>query len=153
MLTKHHPSKRSALRGLAYSLLALPVVVSGNSARASLDQTETPAANARPTETTQGAQHLQPFGGSSDILKVKAEDAAIVALSGKSLLELRLETRVHDILWQGVMDGTYEYLCIDGYCFFLDYSPTDNELYAYDWLGLQYLVRRKVRVAWDAVTP
>lgn len=150
MLIKQHQIKRSAARALVYSLLAVPAVALGGPADAVTVQTGTSPSENAPHRT---AQPWRPYGGSSDILKVKAEDASIVALTGQSLLELRLEPKVHDILWQGVMDGTYEYLCIDGYCFFLDFSPTDNELYAYDWLGLQYLVRRKVRIRSDATNP
>jgi hypothetical protein len=88
------------------------------------------------------AEHVQT-GGSSDILRVTGSDATIVAFSGQSLLELRIEPSIHAILWDGVLDGTYQYLSVDDYYFFLDFSPSEQVLYAYDWLGLAYRVLAK----------
>jgi hypothetical protein len=80
------------------------------------------------------------LGGSSDILVVKPEDAKIVALTENAFLEIVLEPGVFQMFWDGVRDGTYEYLSINDCRFFVTYAPHSNSIYAYDWLGLQYLV-------------
>lgn len=80
------------------------------------------------------------LGGSSDILIVKPEDAQIVALSANALLEIIIEPSVYQVFWDGVLDGAYEYLSINDCRFFVAYSPHSHSIYAYDWLGLQYLV-------------
>jgi hypothetical protein len=80
------------------------------------------------------------LGGSSDILVVKPEDAKIMALTENAFLEIVLEQSIYQVFWDGVRDGTYEYLSIDDCRFFVNYAPHSNSIYAYDWLGLQYLV-------------
>jgi hypothetical protein len=80
------------------------------------------------------------LGGSSDILVVKPEDAKIRALTENAFLEIVLEQSIYQVFWDGVRDGTYEYLSIDDCRFFVTYAPHSDSIYAYDWLGLQYLV-------------
>ena len=86
-----------------------------------------------------------PAGGSSDILKVNPKDASFVAMVPGALLELRIEPSVYDLLWDGVLEGTYQYLSIEDCYFFLEYNAADHTIYAYDWLSLQYRVRPKQR--------
>ena len=97
------------------------------------------------SDPTLSAGSYVPTGGSSDILKVNPKDASLVAMTPGAFLELRIEPSVYDVLWQGVLDGTYQYLAIEDCYFFLEYSEADNTIYAYDWLSLQYRVRPKQR--------
>jgi hypothetical protein len=82
-------------------------------------------------------------GGSSDILVVQARDAYIIYAREPQIGQIILEPIVFEVLWDGVVEGEFQYLRIDDRRFFIAYSEADYAIYAYDCLGYQYLIRPK----------
>lgn len=84
-------------------------------------------------------------GGSSDILVVESRDARIVNNPYPGRTRILLQPKVYRTLEDGVLDGSLQYLSIDSERFFVAYSEDDNALYAYDCLGMRYLVAPSLR--------
>ena len=97
---------------------------------------------ATPLTSAMGSQSEAPrAGGSSDILVVQARDAYIIFAREPQIGQILLEPIVFEVLWDGVVDGEFQYLRIDDRRFFIAYSEADYAIYAYDCLGYQYLIR------------
>ncbi len=93
-----------------------------------------------------GSQTEAPrAGGSSDILVVQSRDAYIIYAREPQIGQIVLEPIVFEVLWDGVVDGEFQYLRIDDRRFFIAYSESDYAIYAYDCLGYQYLIRSRSR--------